>query len=185
MCLSPPERKDIPRMTRFVVGAMTGTSLDGLDACLVAISGQGLDISTTIVRGVGRSFPPELASSMRRIASEGEAMTAGQISQLTREFSLFHIEVIRDLLCGDKADLIAVHGQTVYHSPPCSWQMISPTLLSHEFQTTVVFDLRAADLAAVGRHAWFCAKTHVHSEIAMRILFKRQTPLLSPAFQSQ
>ena len=35
------------------------------------------------------------------------------------------------------------------------------------------------------RHAWLCATTNVHSEISLPILFKRQTPLFSPAFQAQ
>jgi 1,6-anhydro-N-acetylmuramate kinase len=48
---------------------------------------------------------------------------------------------------------VAAHGQTVFHAPPVSWQMLNGPVLAHELGVPVVFDLRAADLAAGGQGA--------------------------------
>jgi len=142
-------------MARLIVGTMSGTSLDGLDVCLVEINGEGMTMCPTIRKGVSRAFPTGIAQRLRRVA-EREAFTAEEIVKLTNEFSNFHVEVVRELLDGidEQPDLIAVHGQTVYHAPPFnSWQLINPTIIAHALQTRVVFDMRAADLAAGGQGA--------------------------------
>jgi 1,6-anhydro-N-acetylmuramate kinase len=46
-----------------------------------------------------------------------------------------------------------VHGQTVFHKPPVSWQMLTPSVIAHALGAPVVCDLRAADLAAGGQGA--------------------------------
>jgi 1,6-anhydro-N-acetylmuramate kinase len=51
------------------------------------------------------------------------------------------------------ADLVAVHGQTVFHAPPVSWQLLSAAPIAHALRVPVVFDLRAADLACGGQGA--------------------------------
>lgn len=137
--------------TRLVVGCMTGTSIDAIDAALVRIKGTGMAMRAEIVRGVTRSLGP-LQQPLRDLADQ-RAMTAGEIAALSREFALAHVEVIRELLAGERAELISVHGQTVFHQPPVSWQMISAPVIAHALQTSVVFDLRAADLAAGGQGA--------------------------------
>ena len=142
-------------MARLVVGTMSGTSLDGLDACMVEIKGEGMAMSPIISKGVSRAFPTDMAQRLRRLA-EREAFTAEEIVLLTNEFSTFHVDVVRELLEGltTSPDLIAVHGQTVYHAPPFNtWQLINPTIIAHALQTRVVFDMRAADLAAGGQGA--------------------------------
>jgi 1,6-anhydro-N-acetylmuramate kinase len=138
----------------MVVGCMTGTSLDALDAALVRIHGNGLEMRAEFVRGVSRELG-ELGPRLRALA-EQKPMTAGEIARLSREFALLHAAAIRDLLgvAGSRApDLITVHGQTVFHEPPASWQMFNGAVLAHELRTRVAFDLRAADLAAGGQGA--------------------------------
>ncbi len=138
--------------TRWVVGCMTGTSIDGLDAALVAVRGQGLGITAEFVRGVSRELG-SLGSRLRALADQ-EPMTAGAIAGLMREFSLLHADGIRELMRGeDTPSLVSVHGQTVFHAPPVSWQMFNGAVLAHEVNAPVVFDLRAADLATGGQGA--------------------------------
>jgi anhydro-N-acetylmuramic acid kinase len=138
-------------MTRHVVGCMTGTSLDGLDAALVAIDGEGLAMRARLVRGLSRPLGP-LGSALRRIA-EQQPLTAREIAATTREFALFHAAVTKDLLNGVACDLIAVHGQTVMHAPPLSWQLFQPAPLAQALGVAVIHDLRAADLARGGQGA--------------------------------
>jgi 1,6-anhydro-N-acetylmuramate kinase len=53
----------------------------------------------------------------------------------------------------ERLSLIAVHGQTIVHRPPVSWQLINPAPVALRFNCPVVFDLRQADLAAGGQGA--------------------------------
>jgi len=138
-------------MTRRVVGCMTGTSLDGLDVALVDISGQGLNMQATWQRS--HAVPlGEIGPRLRALA-EQQPQAAASIAQLMRDFSLFHGEAIRTLLAGEICDLVAVHGQTVYHAPPASWQLFQPAPLTQMLGVSVVCDLRAADLALGGQGA--------------------------------
>lgn len=138
-------------MTRLVAGCMTGTSIDSIDAAVVRIEGTGLGMRATFIRGATRPLG-DLAPRLRRLA-EQEPMTAGEIAALSREFSLAHVPVLREALAGERADLACIHGQTVFHKPPVSWQMLTPAAISRELACPVVFDLRAADLAAGGQGA--------------------------------
>src|SRR5690606_5395465 len=49
--------------------------------------------------------------------------------------------------------LVAVHGQTVFHAPPASWQLVNPWPIAAAAGCPVVTDLRGADLAAGGQGA--------------------------------
>jgi len=138
-------------MTRRVVGCMTGTSIDGIDAALVDIEGSGLAMKPTFIRGVSHDLGP-VRDPLRRLADQ-QPMTAADIAAAMHEFALVHVKTIRDLLNGDKCDLICIHGQTVFHKPPLSWQLMQPAPIAREFGVPVVFDLRAMDLAAGGQGA--------------------------------
>lgn len=137
--------------TRLAAGCMTGTSIDSIDAAVVRISGGGLEMRAELVRGASRSLG-DLAPRLRSLA-EQHPMTAGEIAALTREFSLAHVPVLREAMGGDRVDLVCVHGQTVFHQPPVSWQMLTPACIAREIGAPVVFDVRAADLAAGGQGA--------------------------------
>jgi 1,6-anhydro-N-acetylmuramate kinase len=132
---------------------MTGTSLDGIDCSLVEIEGRGLEMKPRFVRGSSGSLG-ELAPRLRALA-EQKPMTAGEIAALARDFALLHAREVNSLLGTERegCNLIVVHGQTVFHAPPLSWQMFNPAVLAHETGIDVVCDLRAADLAAGGQGA--------------------------------
>jgi anhydro-N-acetylmuramic acid kinase len=136
---------------RKVVGAMTGTSLDAVDVALVAIEGHGLNMRAGLLRAHTRPLGA-LTLPLHRLAAQ-EAMGPMVIAALARELADLHVAAIRELLDAEHADLVAVHGQTVYHAPPLSWQLISPAPLAYALQVPVVSDLRAADLAAGGQGA--------------------------------
>jgi 1,6-anhydro-N-acetylmuramate kinase len=130
---------------------MTGTSIDGLDAALVKITGRGLAMQAQFVRGV--SIPlGELTASLREFARGGR-LTSGEVAALALELGKRHAEALDELLGNEKADLIALHGQTVFHAPALSWQLINPWPVAESFRTKVVTDLRGADLAAGGEGA--------------------------------
>jgi len=136
---------------RLVAGCMTGTSIDSIDAAVVRIAGRGLEMRAEFVRGASRPLG-DLAPRLRGLA-EQVPMSAGDIAGLSREFSLAHIPVLRESIGPDRIDLACIHGQTVFHLPPVSWQMLTPACIAAELRAPVVFDLRAADLAAGGQGA--------------------------------
>lgn len=130
---------------------MTGTSIDALDAALVEIDGAGLELRATVLLCATRPLG-HLAGPLRALASQ-QPCSAGRIAALARELAALHVELLRELLGDKPVDLIAVHGQTVFHAPPASWQLIDPAPIAHALRAPVVFDLRAADLAAGGQGA--------------------------------
>ncbi|HVZ93950.1 MAG TPA: anhydro-N-acetylmuramic acid kinase [Phycisphaerales bacterium] len=138
---------------RVVVGCMTGTSLDALDAAAVRISGMGLGADVELI-AAGSWALGDLAWPLREVA-EQKAMASGEIAALALRFGTFHAGCLGELVRSRAiaANLIAVHGQTVFHRPPVSWQMINPAPIAHALGVPVVFDLRQADLAAGGQGA--------------------------------
>ncbi len=142
----------LPRTSpRMILGCMTGTSIDGLDAALVQIEGFGLDVRVEAVKCLSRPFT-EFGSKLRYFADQGK-MSAKEIAELNLEFSHFHLEALREIKSEFPVDLISIHGQTVYHHPPVSWQFLNPVPIAYGLNTPVVYDLRSADLAHRGQGA--------------------------------
>ena len=139
-------------LTRHLIGCMTGTSLDALDAALVRIDGHGLGLHATHIRTASRPLGA-LGPRLRALA-EQVPHTAADIAALSRDLALLHADAVRDLAAsGPAPDLVCAHGQTVFHKPPLSWQLLSGPVLARETNLPVVYDLRAADLAAGGQGA--------------------------------
>ncbi len=137
--------------TRRVVGCMTGTSIDGLDVALVEIEGTGLAMRAKVIRCVSRSLG-EVGTTLRMIA-EQRPMIASEIATAMHTFSMLHAAAIQEVLGRDRCDLICVHGQTVFHKPPFSWQLMQPAPIVAIIRCPVVYDLRQADLVWGGQGA--------------------------------
>lgn len=138
----------------MVIGCMTGTSIDGIDAALVEVRGRGLAITASFVDAVSRPLGA-MAEGLRGLAS-GLPLPAGAITELMWAFGELHADVAAELAArhaGTKVDLVCVHGQTVYHARGRSWQLIQPAPITRALRAPVVFDLRAADLASGGQGA--------------------------------
>lgn len=130
---------------------MTGTSIDGIDAALVDIAGFGLAMLPRFIRGISMELG-DVQPRLRAFAAQ-QAMSAGDIARLMHDFAMLHVEVIRELLQGEACDLVCVHGQTVFHQPPLSWQLMQPAPIVAALGVAVVCDVRQADLARGGQGA--------------------------------
>ncbi len=137
---------------RLVLGTMTGTSIDGLDAALISVHGRGLAARVALVAHEAFSFPAPLANALRA-AAEQIPMTSGAFATLQRDFGVFHAECLQRFVAGRTVHLAALHGQTVYHAPPVSWQLLQAAPVVAALRCAVVCDLRQADLAAGGQGA--------------------------------
>jgi 1,6-anhydro-N-acetylmuramate kinase len=136
---------------RHVAGCMTGTSLDGLDVALMRLDGAGPTMRASLVAETSRPLG-ELAGPLRRLA-EQQPLTAQEIASLARDLALLHLDALTELKRRQPFDLVCVHGQTVVHAPPLSWQLMNPAPIAHGLGVPVVYDLRAADLACGGEGA--------------------------------
>ena len=155
--------------TRTVLGCMTGTSLDAIDAACVKIRGSGLEMRVS-VQGCATRALGEIGAPLRDLA-EQQPMSAEAIAKLSHSFSQAQLDVIRQVAPYTPPDLIAVHGQTVFHDPPHSWQLLTPAPIARAMATPVVFDMRAADLADGGRGAPI-------TPLADYVLFRAAAPVV-------
>lgn len=130
---------------------MSGTSLDGLDVALLEISGQGRSMSAAFVAGHSVGLA-ETGEFFKKLAS-GVPASAREITEASHAFTQIHTTAVRELVGSGPVDLISAHGQTVFHAPPISWQLLEPTPLAQTFGCPVVYNLRQADLAAGGQGA--------------------------------
>ncbi len=130
---------------------MTGTSIDGIDAALVEITGEGLAMQARFLKGTSAGLG-DLGLHLRSFANNSPAI-AGEVAQMALDLGKLHVDVLLDLLGEQTPDLITLHGQTVFHKPPLSWQMINPWPVVKEFGAEVIYDLRGSDLIFGGQGA--------------------------------
>lgn len=144
-----------------VIGLMSGTSLDGIDAAVVRFDGELEDLSWTI-----ESYLSVPYTGKRRREIHDAIMAGG-----ARDLCLLHarlgewlaegaLEVCeRAGLGAREIDLIGSHGQTVWHEPPepgsrgATLQLGCPATIAERTGIPVVSDFRARDVAAGGHGA--------------------------------
>jgi anhydro-N-acetylmuramic acid kinase len=145
-----------------VIGLMSGTSLDGVDAALLDTDGEDF-----VHPGPGLTVPYDgqtrallrAALDAARDVAEGAPMPHS-IREAERLLTEAHAEAVTALLrkaglsAGDVA-LLGFHGQTILHRPErhWTWQIGDGALLSRLTGIDVVNDFRSADVKAGGQGA--------------------------------
>lgn len=102
----------------IIIGLMSGTSVDGIDAAIVNIEGQGLDLKVDLL--VGQTFPysPSLREEILQVCA-GKPLSMEELSKLDNAIASEFAQAVTSIIPDDlKVDLIGSHGQTVYHQPP-------------------------------------------------------------------
>ena len=143
----------------LVIGLMSGTSVDGIDAALVEISGRETDLKVKLLAGKTFAYPPQLRSQILAVCA-GELLSIEKLAVLddaiASQFAIAAKEIQANYT---PAELIGSHGQTVYHRPPqnqqlgYSLQLGRGELIAHLTQTKTVSNFRAADIALGGEGA--------------------------------
>lgn len=144
-----------PAASPLVVGLMSGTSLDGVDAVLV-------DFSANPPRTLGTFWLP-YSDGIRRQALELQTAGHDEIRRaalLANELARCYAEAVRLLLAStgvNPAQVAAIgcHGQTLRHQPAAGYsvQLNNPALLAELSGIAVVGDFRSRDIAAGGQGA--------------------------------
>jgi anhydro-N-acetylmuramic acid kinase len=104
----------------IIIGLMSGTSVDGIDAAVVEIEGKELDLQVNLISGQTFPYPESLRQQILAVC-EGASISMLEFDQLNQEiaenFAQAALNVIPD---NTKVDLIGSHGQTVFHRPATS-----------------------------------------------------------------
>ncbi|MFQ4135588.1 anhydro-N-acetylmuramic acid kinase [Nodosilinea sp. PGN35] len=150
-----------------VIGLISGTSVDGIDAALVELDGQGYDLTVELIAGLAYPYPADLRQQILALCA-GEAIALDRLAALDDRVAQTFAAAARALIAqAGPADLIASHGQTVFHRPvgrPVPPEQ-GPARLAYTVQLgrgvaiaqatglPTVSDFRQADIAAGGEGA--------------------------------
>src|SRR3990172_1339299 len=119
----------INKQERLVVGLMSGTSMDGVDAALVKIKGNGLKTKIELIKFICMPYESSLVESLEEIISKGSTIQVSELNFLVGEkFAKAALAVIKEAgFSTSNIDLIGSHGQTIYHNPPSSKKGVPST----------------------------------------------------------
>lgn len=150
--------------SRLVIGLMSGTSADGVDAALCRISGSGKTLRVEQLGFYCMPFDGALRGELLRLAGGGTA-TAADFCRMNFRLGQLYTEAARRL-CEKEGirpadiDLIGSHGQTFWHIPNeeeylgarfrSTLQLGECSVLAEAFGCPVVGDFRVRDVAAGG-----------------------------------
>jgi anhydro-N-acetylmuramic acid kinase len=151
-----------------VIGMMSGTSADGIDAALVRLEGKPPALKMIFEAHHRAEFRRQLREAILRLAN-GEPTTTAEISQLNfalgGEFARAAMAACHEWrMPPEKIDLIGSHGQTIYHqavgtrflgvgSVNSTLQIAEPSVIAAQTGIPVVADFRPADIASGGQGA--------------------------------
>ena len=138
-------------------GLISGTSMDGVDAALVAFG----DGDARVVATHSAPIPDDLRHELHLLAQDPSAAAIRFWAADARLGSVFADAVLAllDAAATDARDVAAIgsHGQTVYHAPrmatPITVQLGDPNIIAERTGIATVADFRRRDVAAGGEGA--------------------------------
>src|SRR6187402_179817 len=106
---------------RLILGLMSGTSFDGLDVALCKIKGSGPKTEVELVQFETSSYQNDFKEELKTIFSRRDA-DLEKVCLLNEWVAIQHAAIINSCLqkwgfSKNDIDLIASHGQTIYHAP--------------------------------------------------------------------
>jgi anhydro-N-acetylmuramic acid kinase len=145
-----------------VIGLISGTSMDAIDAALVELAQEGQTLRLRVHAFVMFPFDPALRAQVVALLPPHNGSTAAvcAVNMLLGEaFADAALQLAKraELSIGE-VDLIASHGQTVYHQVATgavrsTLQLGAPAAIAERTRCTVVADFRPRDIAAGGQGA--------------------------------
>lgn len=153
---------------RRIVGLMSGTSLDGVDAacCRIRSDTNGYDV--TVESSLTRPYDSELRERIARVC--GDDGTVAELCDLNVALGAVFADAATAAVAAAgqslaDVDAIGSHGQTVRHHPEpralpvgderlrSTLQVGDPSIIAERTGLTTVADFRTADIAAGGHGA--------------------------------
>ena len=152
----------------LVVGLMSGTSADGVDAALCEVSGEGRgNVKVKLLGKFSQEYPDMVRDRVLKV-SETNNGTSAELCELNFLLGELFAAATNSLIDGagvkrEDVDLIGSHGQTISHIPPrtdsqtfqlgATLQIAEPAVIAERTGITVVSNFRTRDMAAGGQGA--------------------------------
>lgn len=143
-----------------IIGMMSGTSYDAIDAVAADITRDGDALVLNLLGTVSESYPADLRAALAAQMPPA-ATSMEQVCRLDTDigqaFARLAARANREL-CDGRADLIASHGQTVFHwveegTVHGTLQIGEPAWIAEATGCTVVSNFRSRDVSAGGQGA--------------------------------
>lgn len=139
------------------IGIMSGTSLDGIDLCLIDIKDQEYILEhfhTYSYSNITKEHIMECSkidtSNVQKITSLNFEIGHAYKDAIDKFVNDFNINM-------DEVEYIAMHGQTIWHNPnqmdgyySSTFQIGEPAILAYHFNKRVISNFRVMDMAAGG-----------------------------------
>ena len=142
-----------------VLGLMSGTSMDGVDASIIETDGES---KYKAILNKYFEYPSSIYQNLTKLrdkikSSKDLKKHQKQIKAVEKEITIFHAKSVNETLKKTKTnlDFIGFHGQTIFHSAKekITKQIGNGKLLSKLTKKTVVYDFRQNDLKNGGEGA--------------------------------
>ncbi len=145
--------------TKRIIGLMSGTSCDSIDVGLCEVYP---DLSCKLIKGINYPYPPHIKAKIFQIF-RGET-TLKDLCQMNFAIGKCFADAANVLIQEfGKPDLIASHGQTIYHaqkeekldgiSLKSTWQIGESSVIAKETGCLTASNFREADIAVGGEGA--------------------------------
>ncbi len=157
----------------LVVGLMSGTSGDGVDAALVEITGRGRTLKAKTLAAHTIAYPRSLQQRILSASVSGTVAEVCHLNVLLGEwFAKAALRVIKQAKRQPgKVALIGSHGQTLHHLPHgisvpgigtirSTLQIAEPAVIAERTGITTVANFRTRDMAAGGQGAPLAPVAH-------------------------
>ncbi len=152
-----------PKETVYAIGLMSGTSADGIDGVVLAITDHN---QPGIAASLSASYPVATRNRVRELTARKithQKQSGGLDIELTGLYAEVANQLIQEI-APRKVAVIGCHGQTVHHSPhsdpPFTIQLASGEQLARLTGHTTVTDFRSADIAMGGQGAPLACAFH-------------------------
>ena len=144
---------------RHIIGLMSGTSCDGVDAALVRVKGTGAELAMKLLSFRSFPFPEDL--TMRLLASRLDAKELCALNFELGEAMARAASAMQDVARSEPVDVdfVASSGHTVAHLPPRqnegsgTLQIGETAIIAERCKLPVVSNFRPRDMAAGGQGA--------------------------------
>lgn len=165
--MTHPLERILRKEKKLAIGLMSGTSVDGIDAALVEISGYGIATNISLVHYIEYPYAADMCDEILTLSQPGN----GSVDQVCRmniligeRFSSAVKVLLEEAKCqAGQVDFIGSHGQTVHHLPHDgeiygyhvngTLQIGEPAIIAGRTGITTVADFRPADMAFGGQGA--------------------------------
>ena len=145
--------------TKLVIGLMSGTSCDSIDAGLCEVHP---DLSVKLISGINYKYPEHIRAKIFQLFSGN--VSVKDVCQMNFAIGHCFAEACKVLISEHgKPDFIASHGQTIFHFPidekldkislKSTLQIGESSVIAQETGCLTISNFREADIAAGGEGA--------------------------------